>query len=131
MASVYLEEEDLIAEAVELIETLETRPQLAHVAWLFSVPYQRLRRRLQGLPSKSTRNPTNRKLTDEQEEALESYLRRCDRIGAAARVRMVAISANSILARYHTNTAVPPPKIGSHWASRYLERNPHWHRRRQ
>lgn len=131
VASVYLEEEDRIAEALEYLTALEKPIPLTHLATLFEVPYQRLRHRYQGKPSKSTRAATGRKLSKEQELILEAYLRRCDEIGVSARLRMVAISANSILARYHEDPATPPPRVGSHWAERWFQRNPQWHKKRQ
>ena len=73
--------------------------------------------------SKSTRQPTNRKLTDEQEDALPEYVKRMDHVGAGARIEIVERSANQILAQAHGDSSTTPPTVGIHWLQRFRERH--------
>ena len=126
----YSDIEDLIAEALEYIDEYPDAP-ITHVAWLFGVPYRRLNARYHGRASRSTREPTNRKLSAVQEEVLETYLRRLDKIGLCARLRLVTSAANSILARSHDDPSTPLPTVGAHWALRWKARHPSWFTVRQ
>src|SRR5262249_26237767 len=98
--------------------------KMAAVARQFCVDYQRLKRRIQGTNSRSTRPAGNRKLTDSQEEALIAYIERQDSIGVHARVKFISAIANEILARSHLNPSIPPPTVGQHWPARFLKRHP-------
>jgi hypothetical protein len=44
------------------------------------------------------------RLSSDEEEVLLTYMRRCERLGVHIRVRVVTISANSILRRSHAGT---------------------------
>lgn len=78
MAPKYYQVEEEIDEAIGF-QRDQTEPlKITHLASLFNVPYGRLRRRLQGNDSRTTRAPTNRRLDKEQEAALVTYLERCE-----------------------------------------------------
>lgn len=128
--SEYLEIEDRIAEAMEWKSEHPNACPITKLAEMFDVPYQRLNHRLHKRNSKSTRMQTNLKLDEVQEEALISYLKRCDKIGVPVRLNQLAISANSILKRSHSDLSTPPPRVSKMWASRWKQRHPEWHIKR-
>jgi hypothetical protein len=131
MNAEYRQIEARIKRAVAYQSDLGSKPLLITVlATTFDVPYQRLRRRLQGSESRSTRSPTNIRLSSDEEEVLLTYMRRYERLGVHVRVRVVTISANSILRRSHAGTK-PLPTITANWTSRFLKRHPTFTKRRQ
>jgi phage baseplate assembly protein W len=130
MTTEYHQIEARIEEAVAYQSELSQSLKITVLATTFGVPYQRLRRRLQGSESRSTRSPTNMRLSNDEEEVLLTYLRRCERLGVHARVQAVTISANSLLRRSHVGTE-PAPRVTSNWTSRFLKRHPTFKKRRQ
>jgi hypothetical protein len=54
---------------------------VAHIARLFNVDVQRLRRRVKSPYSKKTRPPTNQQLNPAQLKALELYIHRLNLLG--------------------------------------------------
>ena len=80
MADKYREQEHQIQLALRYIST-KTSYKLSDVARMYGVDYHRLRRRLHGSESRSSRPPTNQKLTDAQIMAIELYIKRLDLIG--------------------------------------------------
>lgn len=109
----------------ELPEDEQAKVSISSAARFYKVPYDRLNRRWKGLPSKSTRKPTNRKLSDEQENALWQYLKRLDEIGTCALLPMVTDAANFIIKNNHPpESSEPPPVVGEKWTRRFLARHP-------
>ncbi|OCK76135.1 hypothetical protein K432DRAFT_307041 [Lepidopterella palustris CBS 459.81] len=74
-------------------------------------PTQTLLARLHGRPSKSTRPPTNRKLTEEQESALCQYLNTLEGMCTSATRKQYDTTANLILAQSHGSEPGPPPTV--------------------
>ena len=131
MTAEYCQIEARIERAVAYQSDLGSEPlPMTVLATTFDIPYQRLRRRLQGSESRSTRSPTNMRLSSDEEEVLLTYIRRCERLGVHARVRAVTISANSILRRSYAGTE-PLPTVTANWTSRFLKRHPTFIKRRQ
>jgi hypothetical protein len=81
----YLEIEANIALALASRDFDTERVNLTALAKEYDVPYLRLKARANGRRSRSTREPTNRALNNEQEAALIIWLQRCDEIGVSAR----------------------------------------------
>ena len=123
MASEYQQIEQRIANAMDYRSHTQIPTTITELATMFNVPYQRLQRRLQGHNSRSTRAPTNMRLNSEQEEAILTYMRRCERLGVCARARAITISANSILRRSHEGDSLPPT-VTQQWTLRFLQRHP-------
>ena len=123
MTTEYYETEARIKRAVAYQSGLSEPLPVTILANTFDAPYQRLRRRLQGYESRSTRSPTNMRLSSDQEEELLTELHRCERLGDHVGVRAITISANSILRRSHEGTE-PAPTVTMNWASRFLKRHP-------
>ena len=69
MASKYQEEENRISLALEVYQRDKNR-KLSALARDFDVPYQRLRRRAQGVSSKIGNQNYPRRLTEAQEQAI-------------------------------------------------------------
>ena len=103
---------------------------VAEIARTYEIPVARLRGRLQGRQSRQDRPGANRKLSEDQELAVCQYLDRLHTIGTSARIPMVSSCANAILGYGHTGQD-PPPRVGDHWASRFLDRHPEYHIRKR
>src|SRR5690606_2708873 len=115
-----------------VINSLKLLPEkevnISHAARFYRVPYDRLYRRWKGQPSRSDRPSTNRKLSNEQEQALWLYLKRLDDIGTCALIPIVTDAANFILLRNHDpNAKESPPTVGEKWTRRFLKRHPEFH----
>jgi len=133
MASEYQQIEERIAEAMDYRshpQNTQNPVKITELATMFNVPYQRLQRRLQGHNSRSTRAPTNMRLSSDQEEAILSYMRRCERLGVCVRARAITISANSILRRSHEGDT-PAPIVNERWTLRFLQRHPSFVKKKQ
>jgi hypothetical protein len=109
----------------------EENPNISRFAREFNVPYHRLRNRLKGRDSRSTRSPVGRLLSDAQESALCRYLNILDELDIHARPAMVETAANSILKEGHTHKNLPPPTIGMHWLKRFFQRHPEYRIRKR
>ena len=103
---------------------------VAELARTYEVPVHRLRARLQGRQSRQERPGANRKLTEDQELAVCQYLDRLDTIDTSARIQMVSGCANAILQYSHLGDR-PAPRVGDHWAPRFLDRHPEYFIRKQ
>ena len=123
MAESYADEEIRIGKACDALERFE-KPNIARAARDFDVNERKLRNRFNGIPSKSEYGGHNKTLTDDQELAVCHYLDRMDQTGISARPRMLRSVANSILARNHDESDIPPPLIGPDWSRRFLKRHP-------
>ncbi|EON69455.1 hypothetical protein W97_08715 [Coniosporium apollinis CBS 100218] len=98
------------------------KPNLRHLAEVYNVPYQRLRERAKGRQSRSGRPAANRKLNDEQEQMLCSWLAGLDSIGVSTTwSKLVEDGANSILALHNPDPRAPPPKVGQQWSRRWMK----------
>ena len=91
---------------------------------VYEVPLRRLQGRWNRGASKSTRAPTNKALTEEQEVAIREYIDRLDKINMYARLQMIVGAANYLIC-FENRT------VGHQWLKRFLERNPEYHRRKQ
>ena len=63
----------------------------------YKVPLRRLQRRWNGDASKSTRAPTNKALTEEQEGAIREWIDRFDRINMCACPELIVGGANYLI----------------------------------
>ncbi|EED14413.1 conserved hypothetical protein [Talaromyces stipitatus ATCC 10500] len=74
----------------------------------YGVSRKKLSRRWNGLPSRSTRSPTNRLLSLDQEKALILWIEYLDNIGAPPTNEQIEESANYLLAKDFTDPGEPP-----------------------
>lgn len=98
MADTYVQHEEKIQRALKYIST-KTSYVLTDVARMYGCDYHRLRRRVKGIQSKSTRQRTNAKLNPTQLKALELYIQRLDKLGQPPLPEMVRSAAESIRMR--------------------------------
>jgi hypothetical protein len=112
----------LIADAVAELRRWEN-PNVSAYARDHGLNYQRLLRAYKGGNNRSTRPSTNRKLTEEQDLALERFLDAVDDIGFGIHAGLVAQQANALLAESHTGSD-PPPTVGKRWPARWLKAHP-------
>ena len=111
------------------LSAMHDDPELkcAEAARQFFVPYPRLYARLKQRDSKFTRPRTNLRLTEEQDQALQEYVYRCDKLNSPALVPQLLDTAERILRQCEPEAA----PLGKNWIMRYLQRNPHLHHVRQ
>jgi len=126
----YSEVENRIQQAIVELNG-EIKPNITAVAREFEVPMHRLRARFQGRQSRQDRPPTNRKLSEDQEEGLCQYLTGLDEIGIAPRYSHLNKYANSILARSDDDPTSSPPTVSAAWTQRFLKRHSEFHPRKQ
>lgn len=111
-ASQYSQTESKITEALSSVS--EHPPNLSELAHRFDVPYDRLRWRYLGNPSRSTRKPVGTKLTEQQESEIVNRISELDH-------HSVKQIADQILERDHIGD-YPPPTVRYKWCQRFLER---------
>ncbi|KAE8213290.1 hypothetical protein CF319_g9184 [Tilletia indica] len=135
MPASYKEEEELILDAVEeaqaIVASGEIKLNLSALARKYKVDAQRLARRYAGGESKSTRAPTNRKLTELQEKALLEYIAILDRLEISARMSLIQASADQLLRDAHQDSNTTPPVVGKNWVKNFMKRHPQVHRVKQ
>ena len=112
--------EQRIEYVIEAMQNTD-RPKITTFAREFRIPYNRLWRRVQGQRSKSTRPSTNKLLNDVQEQAVKSYLVRCDKLGMPAIVPQLKGAIQHILDLDHPDGKAPP--LGQHFIVRWLAVN--------
>ena len=100
MPRTYSEDEETIQECIHEIRHQE-KPNLRQHAKNRGLPYQRLLARYHGRGTRSSRQKTNNRFTEEQEEAIHEYLRRLYEIGTSAGLWQLQHCANAILASVH------------------------------
>lgn len=119
----YAAVESRIQEAIDAFNTRQNA-KISSLAQEFHVPYQRLRNRLGGAPSKSDiRGLHNRRLKPDQELALTLFYQRLSNAGTPARLNSIKNEANRLLLQ-DCDPVNPPPPIGPQWAKRWLDRQP-------
>ncbi|RPA70898.1 hypothetical protein BJ508DRAFT_183619, partial [Ascobolus immersus RN42] len=94
------------------------------------LPYDKFCRRWNGRKSKSTRDPTNRLLNDEQDLALCEFLRRLDYTGVTPMKSTITLAANTLLRKAHSGSG-KTPTAGTKWTSRWLKAHPDFHVKKQ
>ncbi|KAF5844087.1 hypothetical protein GGP41_001475 [Bipolaris sorokiniana] len=120
-----------IADAVVELRRLR-KPNLSEYARLHNLPYQRLHRAFNGGNNRSTRAPTNRKLSNVQEASLVYYLDAVDAVGFGVTKYMVEAQANHLLKQAFEDAIdsepdildpAEPPVVGQDWARCWLKRH--------
>ncbi|EED14752.1 conserved hypothetical protein [Talaromyces stipitatus ATCC 10500] len=89
----------------------------------YGVSHKKLSRRWNGPPSRSTRSPTNRLLSLDQEKAHILWIEYLDNIGAPPTNEQIEESANYLLAK-DFNDPGEPPRAGKMWIYNFLNRLP-------
>jgi len=110
----YAQEEMDIAHALYSIGG-EPKPNFSALARNFAVPYHRLRRRFSGQPSRSTRTPAGKRLTEVQESELFDQISRSG-------YKNIEHFANQILERDHVGDQ-SPQTVNYKWCQRFARRH--------
>jgi transposase-like protein len=113
-ASQYVQAESQIAKALSSVSK-QPKPNLSELARQFGVSYDRLRWRYLGKPSRSTRKPAGKKLTELQESEILNRISQLDH-------QSIKRIANQILERDHFGN-YPPPTVGNKWCQRFIKRH--------
>lgn len=102
------------------------RPNIAETAREWNASKHRVHRRLRGIGSRSSRKPTNTKLSEAQRTLLLQHVLNSDERGKPTRYDYVSKVANEVLKEDHKEDS-PAPVVGRHWARRFLDRHPELH----
>ena len=127
MASRYYEEEEKVQETCRAWGSGQF-PSISAAARSVGADVQRVRRRLAGKESRSTRAPTNRLLTDDEETALVKWLEALDTLGTRSSLKMLSREVNWLISQRKAapnNPPTHPIRCGAHFAPRFLKRHPH------
>jgi hypothetical protein len=129
MPESYRDQEKRVEAAVAALKT-QKKPNFKATAARFGVSRYRLSNRFKGIPSRSTRIPSNLKLTPPQEAALCRYLDLLDQMGAYPRPRMIVNCVNSILKASHADPNTEPETVSEKWFPRWISRHPEYKKKR-
>ena len=121
MSTAYTEREARLAEAVEYAQSLE-QPVLAAIAKQHDVCRMTLTRRLEGHLSRSSRLPTNRKMTQEMENALKRFCQTLEQMGVAVTVKQLRKAALSMFKGVSQGEKFEVT-LGVNWIERFVKRN--------
>ena len=124
---IYKREDEAIQKAIEAYN-IDKNQKIKPLARQFDVKYTTLRNRIAGCASRSTRPPTGRILSNDQEASLFIWIGHLDDIGCPPTAKMIEGCANSILKRMNPN-GDPAPAVGSTWVYRFIKRLPKEYKR--
>ena len=116
MSSNYKEEEARILEAVEAFRT-KKNASAASLAREFGVSVDRLRRRIRGVPSRSTRPKVTGPLSKEQEQALQKWIENLDEMGVPPTAETIRNCANSMIHRSDPDAR----GVGKNWPYNFIQ----------
>ena len=129
MTDTYADQESRMQEAIDAYHDGQFRSAAA-AARHFNLKPRRVQYRLQGMSSRSTRQPTHTRLSTVQEASLCDYIDRLDYIEHSIRLKHIRGAAEFIM-----NTALSPghsPKpLGKDWVTNFIKRHPKYHKRKQ
>ena len=114
----YAAEEERVEDAVEEALRSPDKPNFKALAKKYQVNRLRISRRYHGGKSRSSRAPTNRKLSDQQEESLKEWIRPLDALHLSARPSLIEASANQLIRQGWTDPLTKPPVVGKNWVER-------------
>lgn len=129
MSEAYEASEIRVEEAIEAFYNGDFT-SIAAAAKAHNIKPRRLQKRLKGQASKSTRNASNKALSNEQEQAICDYIEHLDSVNMSPTIKLLQGAADYLLAEAH-NDSSSPPTVSDHWATRFLERNPKYLKRKQ
>lgn len=104
------------------------KPNISSYAKAHNLGYKRLLRAYNNAPTRSDKKPTNCRLNDTQDLALERYLDAINAIGFGIHHRMIAQQAYALLQESYIGPDESPPPLGNNWARRWLQRHQKYRR---
>jgi hypothetical protein len=123
MPSIYHQEEKKVQKACEVWKTGKFN-SIADAARSVDANVRRVRDRLAGVKSRSTRPTTNRLLTDEEEEGILRWLDYLDTLGTRPSLKQLEREVNWVLSQRDRAPDEAPIKCGENFATRFLQRFP-------
>ena len=104
------------------------KPNISSYAKTYNLGYKRLLRAYKNALTRSDKKPTNYRLNDAQDLALERYLDAINAIGFGIHHRMIAQQAYALLQESYIGLDESPTPLGHNWARRWLQRHPKYRR---
>ena len=121
MSLTYASREARLAKAIQEAQALEN-PVLGTIAKRYQVDRMTLVRRLEGSLSRSTRAPTNRKMTPEMEKGLVRYCSTLEDMGVAPTVEHLRKAALCMVGGASKDSDLDA-RLGGRWIERAIKRN--------
>ena len=103
---------------------------VAQIVREYRVNRYRVQRRLKGVGSRTSRKPTNYKLSETQEQALLRYILSLDEIEHSIRYDYVSKITNEIFKENHTKNN-PTSVVDYCWVQHFLNRHPELYKVKQ
>jgi hypothetical protein len=117
-AEEYKKKEALLATAVDAY-LRDKNQKISPLARQFGVDRKALKRRIDGLPSRSNRQHGGMRLSSDQEKALIWWIETLDNLGAPPTTQQIVKNANLMLSKED-----PEAAVGKNWVYRFLKRLP-------
>ena len=124
MNSLYFAIEQHIRAACQAYRARKSTKIAAPLAREFDVPVQRLRARLKGRQSRSSRPTLSKRLDESQEAALISWINTLDNLRVPPTAGMVEASANAIIRRATEPNEEPADPVSKMWVYSFIKRLP-------
>jgi hypothetical protein len=119
MADTYRNEEEKVSRACAAFLSGQFK-SIAAAARSEGAKDRRVRNRLAGQNSRSTRPPTNRLLTENEELGLLKWIERLDKLGTRPSLKMIEREVNWLLSQ---RQEIPHKICGENWVRRFIERH--------
>ena len=122
--------EDRVEKAVEEIlaeREAGEKPSVRQTAREWNVNVFRVYRRLKGIGPRTSRKPTNTKLSEVQERSLLQYILALDEIGQSLRYDCISSVANDMLKDSHEGDS-SASIVDQYWAKHFLNRYSELHK---
>src|SRR6266480_5724576 len=123
MPSTYHQEEEKVQKAFEAWQTGKFK-SIADAARSVGAKVRRVRNRVAGVNSRSTRPSTNRLLTDGEEEGILRWLDYLDTLGTRPSGKQLEREVNWVLSQCERAPDEAPIKCGENFTTRFLQRFP-------
>lgn len=129
MSDAYFDQENRIEQALEDLANGDF-PNATKAALWYDVEPRLLQRRVKGAGSRSTREPTNQRLTKDQERSLCEYVDTLDDLHVQIRIPHIRGAAEFIRLIGAPASATHKP-LGPNWVTKFLAQHPEYKLRRQ
>lgn len=123
MSQAYIDAELRVSQAVDSFNRGEFTV-IAKAARQYNADYDKVKRRLKGIGSKSERDATNMNLTYAEEHGICHWMIRSEQIRQRVTREMLEYEANTILATRPRPPNTLPQRVGDKWCRRFIKRYP-------
>ena len=129
MSNEYFDQEERIEQALEDLANGDF-PDTTKAAVWHDIKPRLLQRRVQGAGSRSTREPTNQRLTKDQERSLCEYVDTLDDLHVQIRIPYIR-GAAEFIRLIGAPASAPHKPLGPNWVTKFLAQHPEYRIRRQ